>query len=904
MYRSVLVYSILVMCLAYSVVHAQRVTGNLEGRVVNSDGSPLAAVNITVRGNDMQGVRGATTNAQGFFRVLALPVGNVTVTISHIAYHEIKHENVTIKLGKTTTLGEIRLTPKTIELQGVVVTSAQPAIDPNTTAISTNLTAEEFEALPTERDYLTITQLLPQANISFLGDDVNIAGATGQENAYFIDGMNTTEMYRGIGSSRLPYNFIKEIEVKSGGYEAEYGKATGGIVNVITYSGSNEFEAKAFGFFTDNRFADDRRRGFVDLNTGDFTKYDAGFSLGGPLVRDKLWFFTAYNGRVEKEDVTFDGLGVRSDKKTLNTFAGKLTWQASPKTNVMFSIFGDPSNRDRIATNSILPFSPSSLANPDPFLGTLKLGSINLALRGNHLFNNNFQLEAALSRYSAQQVAKAATEIGKKEPLLVDLTTGIWSGGYGEEFDRQTTRNSASVTGTYFWGSHTFKSGLQLEDNIFDEGWTWVSEGPDSAGQILKNSNTNYIALPLLPSDTDFTIRNRVISFFVQGSIALHPRLTANLGFRWDGQYVKGKETRITKNIIDQYQPRLGFVLQPGKLGTQKVSGSFGRFYEQIPSRGLYGFVGGLSQHIVFYDHNPLEDPTGGVRVQIARPEDVNIEKDLKGEHFDEFTLGYEREINDRFKFGIRGVYRILREIIQNADDPTTGAVQALTGNPGRGILKHMPNPERKYSALEITLEKHRGKHLNFLVSYVLSRAYGNYTGLFSSDTGLDIPNVGTQFDNPQQLVNATGLLPNDRTHVLKFNGSYRFDFGLNAGAFFLWQTGTPLSELGANPNPARRFSYSFLRKRGTVGRTPAIWDLNLRLTYELSQFLKTNFNQKLILDVFHLFSQRKAVNIEQAHFFAVDPNTGEQISENPNYLRPLLYQPPLTIRLGLEVGF
>jgi hypothetical protein len=215
-----------------------------------------------------------------------------------------------------------------------------------------------------------------------------------------------------------------------------------------------------------------------------------------------------------------------------------------------------------------------------------------------------------------------------------------------------------------------------------------------------------------------------------------------------------------------------------------------------------------------------------------------------------------------------------------------------------------MPDPERKYTALGITLEKHRGKNLNFLASYVLSRTYGNYTGLFSSDTGLDLPNVGLQFDNPEQLVNATGLLPNDHTHVLKFNGSYRFDFGLSAGAFFLWQTGSPLSELGAHPDPTETFSYSFLRERGTVGRTPAIWDLNLRLTYNLNRVLKTNFRQKLILDVFHLFSQRKAVKVEQAHFFAIDPNTGEQISENSNYLEPLLFQPPMTIRLGLEIGF
>ncbi len=94
------------------------------------------------------------------------------------------------------------------------------------------------------------------------------------------------------------------------------------------------------------------------------------------------------------------------------------------------------------------------------------------------------------------------------------------------------------------------------------------------------------------------------------------------------------------------------------------------------------------------------------------------------------------------------------------------------------------------------------------------------------------------------------------------------------------------------------------LRTRGTVGRTPAIWDLNLRFTYHLDKLLPSRYKQKLILDVFHLFSQRKPVNLDQAHFRDVDDQTGEQLDENPNYLRPFLFQPPMTVRLGFEVGF
>jgi len=122
-------------------------------------------------------------------------------------------------------------------------------------------------------------------------------------------------------------------------------------------------------------------------------------------------------------------------------------------------------------------------------------------------------------------------------------------------------------------------------------------------------------------------------------------------------------------------------------------------------------------------------------------------------------------------------------------------------------------------------------------------------------------------------------------------------------GASFFWQRGTPLSEFGGAPSN-NTFAFTFLGQRGANGHTPSIWDMNLRLVYDLNRFLSTSGSQKLILDVFHLFSQRKPVRIEQQHFFSLDPATGEQIAENPNYLEPLLFQPPMTIRFGLEVGF
>ncbi|MCG8608069.1 TonB-dependent receptor, partial [bacterium] len=530
--------------------------------------------------------------------------------------------------------------------------------------------------------------------------------------------------------------------------------------------------------------------------------------------------------------------------------------------------------------------------NPDPFLGKWEEGGINFSMQGNYIFKNHFLLEGVISRYDAHRKAEPATERGLTEPLFMDNTTGIWSGGYCCRNDHHSIRTSGSLTGTQFLGNHVLKAGFQYENNELDEYWVWHTDtAPDNAGAIVKNADNFYVTLPL---DFQPTVRNRVYSLFTQTTLAFASRFRLHAGLRWDGQYFKGLQSKRESSITGQFQPRLGFTYQLGELGSQKISGSYGRFYEQIPNQPLSFVFGPNEQERFSYDHDPREDPSGG---RVFKVEAV-VPTDLKGQHFDEFILGYERQIDRHFKAGIRGIYRTIREIIELGFEPESGL--GVMGNPGRGALSFAPEAKREYKGLELTVEKSRGGKLNFFASYVLSRNSGNYTGLFASDTGQPIPH---QTLVSRESETSAGLLPNDRTHVFKFNGSYNLISGLTSGVSFIWQTGTPLSEFGRlSGQPG--LNRIHLRPRGTVWRTPAIWDLNLRFTYNLNKLLRSRFQQKLILDIFHLFSQRKPVHLEQHHFLAVNPQTGEQILENPNYLEPLLYQPPMTVRLGLEVGF
>jgi hypothetical protein len=313
----------------------------------------------------------------------------------------------------------------------------------------------------------------------------------------------------------------------------------------------------------------------------------------------------------------------------------------------------------------------------------------------------------------------------------------------------------------------------------------------------------------------------------------------------------------------------------------------------------LYGsdFGGSVS---LTYNHDPRVDPSGGDAV--IQPNRIQPRiRGLKGQHYDELTLGYERQAGKSFKVGARGILRRLREAIEDGATTIDGGLVWVMGNPGRGQLAALPRPRREYSALELTLEKFGGRKFNFIASYVLSRNYGNYNGIADLDiVSTYSPNVGFQFDMPEQMANSLGLLPNDRTHMFKFSGSYRLGTSLTIGTSILWGSGTPLSEWGGGLTPG---SLWLIRPRGTLGRTPSIFDVNFRLTFDLAKAKKIDWLPRIFLDVFHVGSRRTPIGYDQIHYRNLDEN-GNQIDPNPTYGAAIRFFPPMSARLGLEMRF
>jgi hypothetical protein len=864
---------------------AQETTGTLEGRVLDASGVPLEGARVTVAGPSAQGTREVSTSQEGRFTCLALPVGEYEVGVVHPTHATQTVKGVRIRLGRTTSLGSVHLRALLRREETVDVLGQPPLVDPASTFVGDELSHEEFAALPIERDYRNLATLLPQANESYLGDETNFAGSTGLENRYFIDGIDVTDPNRNSTGIRLPYNFVREVQVRTGGYRAEYRSSLGGVVNAVTHVGGNDVHGQVFGFFVNNQLSAKAQHAASEPSEGDFTRFDVGLGLGGPILRDRLWFYLAYSPAFEREDVEIPGQGFFQDRTTSHGYAGKVTWRAGPTHTLTLTAIGDPTNRRGVASPWGGYPEAVSFANPDPYLERIRAGGRSLMLEGQHVLRDGLLLQFFVSRAVHREENTPDSERGGSESLFIDSEAGLWSGGAPDNVDNRSVVTTAGLGGTFATARHLLKGGLEYRNNRWDFGM---------AGYYLQRYSDDYYFEWVM--EAQGRVANRTLSAFVQDSWRPADRLRIDVGLRWDGQYIVSSEGKVAQRILDQWQPRIGFTWRPPGTADQKVSGSLGRFYQELPTFPLFFYYNAGNRYdFVSYDHDPRVDPTGADR--ISTPGEIQPEiLGMRGQHFDEISLGYERRIGKSTRIGLRGIYRTLRQGLEDGWDPEEGI---QFNNPGSGALSDFPRVKRNYGAIELTVRRRAGERLTTLGSYVLSRATGNYTGLFHSDFGTPWPNVTGAFDLLETLDNGDGLLPNDRTHVLKLAGAYQLGAGLQAGVVGLWETGTPLNEFGGAEFGAP--FWTFLQPRGTAGRTPSIWDLSLRIAYQLPT--SSRLRPRLTLDVLHIASRRAPVNFDQTHYFNVD-GEGNQIDPNPTYGLPTRFQPPMALRLGVELAF
>jgi hypothetical protein len=867
---------------APTLVRAQAVTGSLEGRILSTQGEPLEAAAVTVSGPFLQGVRRTTTDARGHFQFWALPPGEYELRLAHMGHQPMVIQRVVVELGRTTGLAAVAMTPQAVELQPIVVMAQSITIDPVHTTVGGTLTAADYASLPVDRDYKSLITVLPHANESTRGDPVNVGGSTGLENQYYVDGVQVTDSRFADRATSLPYNFVRAVEVKTGGYEAMYGRALGAVVNAVTYSGTNDFEASAFAFVQPSALALDPRIAPAITQSG-AVSYDVGARVSGPILRDRLWYSVAVNPRVDQVDKEITGLRMFPDRTTALRFAGKLTWRASAITGLELSVFGDPTTRDGVDP---LPTFATSVANADPLLSRQTTGGVVGSLRATVTPSPSVLLEASVSQQWDRAIYEGATSLGRSAPFYLDGLTQTISGGYGGYQGDDHNRTSLTVRGTFTLGRHTIVAGAEYEDALI---------AADQNTSYVRRIDTALYRTNIQSMNGRF--HNRSPAAYLQDAWRLTDRFTLNAGLRWSGQFFTGASGRVVQEVPDEWQPRAGFSWQVGRLGSQRFFGSYGRVYETLPGNLAVMWFVDYFWFYRYYSSDPRQPGAVPDSVQdnttTAAQGSVSV-PGLHGDNFDEYTLGYERLLGAGTRLTLRGLYRHLRSAYLVGYDFSRDPYFAM-GTPGQGTFDFLPAPRRDYTALEIAAEG-AWRGVRYRASYVLSRSWGNYTGLFSSDVTFNGGNVGqnAMFSSPEQAPNSSGLLPNDRTHVVKVSAAYTFGFGLEGGASLTAGSGSPINEFGTGTDYSTPI---FLVSRGSAGRTPALWDLALRLAYAVP--LGRGPRGRIVLDVLHVGNPRRATTVDETRYW--DP---DKTSANPQYKKPLAYQAPMAARVGVEITF
>ncbi len=286
---------------------AQATTGVIRGTATDSSGNPVPAF-VTVRNTETNYTRTVKAGDGGVFVTTLLPLGNYTVSARAVGYSPVLRSNINVTLGRTVDLPLI-LPRTTTTLAGVTVIAQVPTVDPTLSAEVTRLPEEVISALPNNgRNYLNLTLLTP--NVATTqgpdGDVLSVGGQRGIHNNIAVDGADFNNPFFGEqrGGQRPPFTFnldaVREMVVVAQGANAEFGRSSGGFVNVITKSGTNDMHGTLHYFGKDGALSSDASHANLRLQP-DFSQHQFGATLGGPIVKDKLFYFVAYDQQAYKE---------------------------------------------------------------------------------------------------------------------------------------------------------------------------------------------------------------------------------------------------------------------------------------------------------------------------------------------------------------------------------------------------------------------------------------------------------------------------------------------------------------------------------------------------------------------------------------------------------------------------
>jgi len=913
---------------------AAQTTGGIVGRVTDENGSALPGVTILVESRALQGSRVATADSGGAFRLSLLPPGDYVLTCE-LAGFAPERQTAPVGLDRDTT---VNCTLRPSEAEEITVVSDAAVIDLASTSVGSNLNQQAIESLPTGRNYSSMAQFVPGVASDASPDNtsqstISVYGSSGAENTYIVDGVNTTGVEYGFQGKELNFEFVQAIDIKTGGYEAEYGRSTGGVINVITKSGGNEFKGDVFGYFDDDSLQSSADPIVSTAGTvAGFRRQDFGVDLGGYLVQDRLWFFAAYD-RVSNTTDTVLPAGPQAGAIVESTSdrdlaAAKLTFNISSGQSLVGTFFQDP----RDDAGAINDNDHKLNGEPLTYQGKQAFGGRDYALRYDGLLSGNWVVGAQISRHEEENSIGPASAAGDIVEFRDSENDSFQTGGFGLIQQKGFQRDAYGGSIAKYLDRHELKFGVEFETEKADvikrmSGGQRVDILANPAGgpaiyshfywttvdATLANAPTSALVAPVKHENTVAYLQDR---WQISSGFSL------NIGLRWDRQEIFDRFGRKVIDLKDDYAPRIGFAWAPEAATRSKLYGSFGQYYEQIPMDLVIRSFAQERQARIF-NYDPLStSPNAGAESDLGRDSVIlggfteEADPNLKNQYVTEYLLGYEREVLPDVAVGAKLIYREYGRVIE--DFVCSDAYDYCIGNPGEGIMKRIftydvsttfPAPEAKrvFKGVQFDAHKRFSDNWQGLVSYVYSKLDGNYDGEYApfTNVGAD-PNISAAYDyydfftdgrNFDRITN-DGPLSNDRRHQFKFSGYYVTPFKLSIGFSGYYRTGTPLTRYGFSDGYGR-YEF-FLTQRGAEGRSPDIYEADVHLGYPL-EVGPVAFN--FMLDIFNVLDAQRPILVDQRWGFQEADNFNPT-PVNPGYGRPILRTAPTTARVGVRLSF
>ncbi|MBN1545030.1 MAG: TonB-dependent receptor [Syntrophaceae bacterium] len=872
-----------------SMGYTQTRTGSIRGTVTDTEGEFLPGATVELSGEKlMGGGRSIITNEEGKFRFPNLLPGVYEVTVSMEGFQTAKRTGLKVNIGGTTTV-DVVLNLASLE-ETITVSAETPLVDVQKSVVSTNIGSELMEVLPMRRftffDFVGTTPGVTSSTGDHSNNWQSAMGSGTTQNAYYFEGVETNSPDNAGAWLWANPDQIEEIDVIVSGAPAEYGNFQGMVVNLVSKTGSNSFRGNLNFYYRANWLTGN------NTPNEEFPFYRDKYNeltgtIGGPIIRDKLWFFWA--GQL----MTDTSVGVGADPAfgaglyRYNTTFGRLDWQINKNNKLTLSCDINWYRWEETPD----AFSPYETSTSEDSWNPLPSATWTSILSQNTFF------EIKYTGWWCNQIAEAA-DGDRVTSAHYDAATGMYSGNsyyWGEwpQGQHQIQGTVSHFADDFLLGDHEFKFGVLYNHSW--AGWKW---GYNGNMYYYDWDSYPYYAFFMDPEEYGGVL-NRISAFF-DDSWTIHDRLTLNLGIRFD--HTRGgypEFARLDKNANptgetfpadmdilrwDVFSPRLGLVYQLTDDRKTVVKASYGRYYGHMLMRDFYQSAPSKSDRY-WYGYNWDTGEFDYLWQHIDPIADRGIDRNIRNPYSDQFSIAIEREILPGFSLSLTGIYKESRdpiddqnttaeyEVIDYYDEFGDQTIQIYNQTNDSFYLTTNRGDKATYKALILAFKKRLSNNWQVNGSFTWSKA-------------LDYP-VG--YWDRNDLINRYGVPGSyDREYSLKLSGTYIFPYGFMLSAFFAYEQGRPFNrEIPIWLNQGRVWVAA--EERGSK-RYPSPTYLDLRLEKEFR--IWGNSRIKLLIDIWNVF------NADYNNYVA---STNAASSA---YLAPTGYVLPRRAQLGLRFVF